>query len=144
MSIANLLVDNNYSINASSVNGHIAPAYNGFVINGYAYPVTATSTLDAASVIGQILTVQGAGGYTITLPSASDVLELLNNPVNGQGFDFCISNNSSGTSTIADSADNTFQAGPAANAALAANGFRVYKCVIHDATGVATPSIFVY
>ena len=145
MSIANLLVDNNYNLFANSVNGQISVPYNGLSVNNYVFPITESLTpVGASPLIGQILTVQGEGGYTLTLPSASAVLDLLNNPVAGQGFDFTISNNSSGNCTIADSSDNTFQSAPAANVALTTNGFRIYKCVIIDPTGVATPSIFIY
>lgn len=145
MSISNLLNQNSvYDLYANSLNGQVSSVLTGTSGNSYSYPFSATGNLTAASLLGQIIQVTGAGGYTATLPTAASVLALISGPQNGMYFQFIVANNSSGTFQVLNNAGGTFITTPNTNTAMDADTNKTFTCVIIDSTGVATPSIIIY
>ncbi len=105
--------------------------------------VTATGTLTAASLIGGILNVTGAGGYTLTTPTAALLYAAM--PAGskislGTGIEVLLNNTTAGTVTLAAGTDVTIT-NLAVNPIIANTAHRlIFRCT---AIG-ATPTFQVY
>lgn len=99
-------------------------------------PITSgsSSTATAAAFINSVYLFSGGSTYTLTTPSAAQIVAAIVNCQVGSSFDVYINNQNSGTLTLTAGSGVTFTGGTGGTASIATNKGCIYKGVVTNAT----------